>query len=181
MIPRMNDRRETRLLDWKAWIKDLILSVFIAGVIIVFLYQPVRVEGTSMMPLLLDQERIFINKFIYKFDNIHRGDIVVFWYPLDPSKSYVKRIIALPGETVKITGGRVLINGRELREDYLRTDYRDSQSLPAVRVETDHYFVMGDHRTSSNDSRAWGTVARSFIYGRAVLVYWPVSHFGRVQ
>ena len=167
--------------DARAWTRDLALSVLIAGVIIVFLYQPVRVEGTSMMPLLNDQERIFINKFVYKFETIHRGDIVVFWYPLDPGKSYIKRVIGLPGETVKISGGHVFVNGRALQESYIRPEYLDQQSYPPTAVEPDHYFVLGDHRNSSNDSRSWGTVARSFIYGKAVLVYWPMSRFGRVD
>jgi signal peptidase I len=103
---------------------------------------------------------------------------VVFWYPLDPSKSYIKRVIGLPGEALKISSGRVYVNGQELRESYLRPQYLDHQNYPALLVEPGHYFVLGDHRNSSNDSRSWGTVARSFIYGKAVLVYWPVNRFG---
>ncbi len=170
-------RTPEAFFNFKAWARDLAISVIIAGLIIVFLYQPVKVEGTSMMPWLTDQERIFINKFVYKFENIQRGDIVVFWYPLDPSKSYIKRVIGLPGETVKITNGRVFINGRELSEPWVVPAYYDRQSYAPVRVEPDHYYVLGDHRNSSNDSRTWGTVARSFIYGKAVLIYWPVEKF----
>jgi signal peptidase I len=165
----------------KAWARDLVVSLFIAGVFIVFLYQPVKVEGTSMMPQLYDQERIFINKFVYKFETIQQGDVVVFWYPLDPTKSYIKRIIGLPGDIVRISGGRVMVNGAVIKEPYVAPEYFDNQSYPPVKVEPDHYFVMGDHRNSSNDSRAWGTVARSYIYGKAVLVYWPMRLFGRVQ
>ena len=165
----------------KAWARDLVVSLFIAGVFIVFLYQPVKVEGTSMMPQLVDQERIFINKFVYKFETIQQGDVVVFWYPLDPSKSYIKRVIGLPGDIVRISGGRVLVNGQALPEPYVAAEYFDRQSYPPVQVEPEHYFVMGDHRNSSNDSRAWGTVARNYIYGKAVLVYWPMKFFGRVQ
>ncbi len=171
----------TSLFDLRAWARDLVVSLFIAGIFIVFLYQPVKVEGTSMMPQLLDQERIFINKFVYKFDDIQRGDVIVFWYPLDPTKSYVKRVIGLPGDSVKVTGGKVLIDGKPINEQYVRAEYFDHQSYPAVHVEPDHYYVMGDHRNSSNDSRAWGTVGRRYIYGKAVLVYWPMNHFGRVQ
>lgn len=174
-------QKPSSFFDIRAWARDLVVSLFIAGIFIVFLYQPVKVEGTSMMPQLLDQERIFINKFVYKFDNIQRGDVVVFWYPLDPTKSYVKRVIGLPGDEVRVQAGRVLINGKPLEEDYVRPEYFDRQSYPPVNVDTDHFYVMGDHRNSSNDSRAWGTVARSYIYGKAVLVYWPMNHFGRVQ
>jgi len=130
-----------------------------------------------MMPGLTDQERIFINKFVYRFESIKRGDVVVFWYPIDPSKSYIKRVIGLPGEVVRITGGSVYINGQLLSEPYILSDYLDRQSYPSALVEPDHFFVLGDHRNSSNDSRSWGTVAREQIYGKAVLVYWPVDKF----
>ena len=89
----------------RVWTRDLLIAIGLALVIIVFLYQPVKVEGTSMAPLLSDQERIFINKFVYRFEAIHRGDVVVFWYPLDRSKSFIKRVVGLPGETVEIRHG----------------------------------------------------------------------------
>ena len=142
-------------LRWNAWVwvRDFAISIIIAALIIVFLYQPVKVEGTSMMPWLTDQERIFINKFVYKFEDIQRADVVVYWYPLDPSKSYIKRVIGLPGEVVRITNGRVYINNRLLSEPYVVADHIDHQSYPPVPVEPDHYYVLGDHRNSSNDSR----------------------------
>src|SRR5436305_9639219 len=119
-----------------AWFRDLVFSVLIAVILIVFIYQPVKVEGTSMMPTLTDQERIFINKFTYKFGlgNIERGDTVVFWYPEDnpPTKSYIKRVIGLPGDHVRIEAGRVYVNGRELVEEYVPDEYRDSSSWPRV-------------------------------------------------
>ena len=95
-------------LRWelRAWTRDLLLAIGLAMVIIIFLYQPVKVEGTSMAPLLTDQERIFINKFVYRFEPIERGDVVVFWYPLDHSKSFIKRVVGLPGEMVEIRQGR---------------------------------------------------------------------------
>ena len=175
------EEKPTSFFDLRAWARDIFVSVLVAAVIIVFLYQPVKVEGTSMMPELTDQERIFINKFVYKFEPIQRGDIVVFWYPLDPSKSYIKRVIGLPGDTVKISGGRVFVNGQELVEPYVLSDYLDRQNAPLVRVEPEHYYVLGDHRNSSNDSRSWGTVARKYIYGKAVLVYWPPTKFGMLR
>jgi signal peptidase I len=157
--------------------------VLIAVVLIVFIYQPVKVEGTSMMPALTDQERIFINKFTYRFGiaNIQRGDMVVFWFPGDITKSYIKRVIGLPGDTVEIDHGTVIVNGRPLSEDYVPKDYRDSQSLAPERIEADRYFVLGDHRISSSDSRGWGTVPRKNIYGKAVFVYWPLDKMGRVH
>jgi signal peptidase I len=168
-------RRELR-----AWTRDLLLAIGLALVIIVFLYRPVKVEGTSMAPLLEDQERIFINQFVYRFEGIQRGDVIVFWYPLDRSKSFIKRVIALPGETVEIRQGRVYVNGDGLKEPYVPPQFSDSTNYGPLHVPTEHYFVMGDHRISSNDSRVFGPVARRYIYGRAVFAYWPFAHFGSI-
>lgn len=174
--PGSSLRRELR-----AWARDLLLAIGLALVIIVFLYQPVKVEGTSMAPLLADQERIFINKFVYRFEPIQRGDVVVFWYPLDRSKSFIKRVIGLPGETVEIRHGRVYVNGTLIEEPYVPPQYADSSNYGPVRVPANHYFVLGDHRISSNDSRVFGPVASRFIYGRAVFAYWPFEHFGAIS
>jgi signal peptidase I len=165
----------------RVWTRDLLIAIGLALVIIVFLYQPVKVEGTSMAPLLSDQERIFINKFVYRFEPIDRGDVVVFWYPLDRSKSFIKRVIALPGETIEIRRGVVYINGHEISEPYVPPQYADVSDYPATKVPSNSYFVMGDHRISSNDSRVFGVVSSQFIYGRAVFAYWPVDHFGSLS
>ena len=168
------------LLGAAYWLRDLMLSVVIAVVIILFLYQPVKVEGTSMMPALEDQERIFINKFVYRFGfgEIEHGDTVVFWFPRDPSKSYIKRVIGLPGDTIEVREGEVRLNGAPVNEPYVAKEFRDRITVPATRVPPDSFYVMGDHRTSSNDSRSWGVVPRHFIYGKAVLVYWPLEKMG---
>jgi signal peptidase I len=175
-IPGHSLRNEIRV-----WTRDLLIAIGLALVIIVFLYQPVKVEGTSMAPLLSDQERIFINKFVYRFEPIERGDVVVFWYPLDRSKSFIKRVVGLPGETVEIRQGDVYVNGTPLPEPYVPAQYEDLSDFGPVRVPRDSYFVMGDHRISSNDSRVFGPVANRFIYGRAVFAYWPVDHFGSLS
>ena len=163
--------------------RDLAFSVLIAVILIVFIYQPVKVEGTSMMPTLTDQERIFINKFTYHFGlgSIERGDMVVFWYPGDPSKSYIKRVIGIPGDTVYIDAGQVFVNDRALVESYIPEDYRDRVSWEEHRVPRGEYFVLGDHRSSSSDSRTWGFVKRDAIYGKAVFVYWPLKNMGRLR
>jgi signal peptidase I len=166
--------------ELKGWVRDLAVAVTLAMVIIVFLYQPVKVEGTSMAPLLSDQERIFINKFVYRFEPIGRGDVIVFWYPLDHSKSFIKRVIGLPGETIELRRGRLFINAKEISEDYVPASFFDGTSYGPLRIPQGNYFVMGDHRDSSNDSRMFGTVARDYIYGKAVFAYWPVDHFGSI-
>ncbi|HVC00091.1 MAG TPA: signal peptidase I [Candidatus Dormibacteraeota bacterium] len=164
----------------RTWLRDLAVALALAMFIVVFLYQPVKVEGTSMAPTISDQERIFINKFVYHFEPIHRGDVVVFWYPLDPSKSFIKRVVGLPGETVTIRSGHVYVDGREIREPYVLPRYLDDASYPPVYVPAGEYYVMGDHRDSSNDSRVFGPVPRRYIYGKAVFAYWPVDRFGSI-
>ena len=163
------------------WLRDLIISLAISAFIIIFLYQPVKVEGTSMMPSLEDQERIFVNKFVYRLEPIERGDVVVFRYPRDPSKSYIKRVIAMAGDRVRIDGGQVYVNGEPLDETYVPSDYTDQRSYQEVVVPAHCYFVLGDHRSMSNDSRDFGSVNQGFIYGKAVFGYWPMEKLGRVR
>jgi len=165
------------------WARDLMISVVLAIFVILFIYQPVKVEGTSMMPTLDDQERIFINKFVYRFHfgNIDRGDTVVFWFPGDPTKSYIKRVIGMPGDRVEVDEGKVIVNGQALVEDYVPPEFRDQSSMPLRVVPEDEYFVLGDHRSSSNDSRAWGMVPRRYIYGKAVFIYWPLDKMGLLR
>src|SRR3984885_11879427 len=164
-----------------SWLRDLTLSIVIAIIIILFLYQPVRVEGTSMMPSLVNEERIFINKFVYRFADIERGDTVVFQFPRDSSKSYIKRVIGMPGDSVVVDHGTVIVNGKPLAEPYVPPENRDETSYAAIQVEPDSYYVLGDHRNSSNDSRSWGTVKRGYIYGKAVFVYWPLDRLGLLR
>jgi signal peptidase I len=164
--------------ELRSWTRDMAVFLGLILVVIIFLFQPVKVEGTSMAPLLTDQERIFINKFVYRFEPIERGDVVVFWYPLDRSKSFIKRVIGLPGETIEIRSGRLYVNAKELGEPYVPAMYLDGSNYGPVQIPVGNYFVMGDHRDSSNDSRVFGPVGRPYIYGKAVFAYWPADHFG---
>jgi signal peptidase I len=163
------------------WLRDLIVSLAISAFIIVFIYQPVKVEGTSMMPSLQDQERIFVNKFVYRLEPISRGDIVVFRYPRDPTKSYIKRVIGEAGDRIRIDSGQVYVNGEAIEEDYVPPVYADARSYPELVVPKESYFVLGDHRSMSNDSRDFGAVNQSYIYGKAVFGYWPMDKLGRVR
>jgi signal peptidase I len=163
------------------WLRDLFVSAAASVLIITFLYQPVRVEGTSMLPRLEDRDRLFINKFVYHVSAIERGDVVVFHYPRDPEKSYIKRVIALPGDRLWIDHGQVWLNGKPLREGYVPEDYRDSRSMGEIIVPAESFFMMGDHRSISSDSREFGPVERSLIYGKAVFIYWPAKDAGVVH
>ncbi len=184
-------RHESRQGLWTEGLRllrDIFLIVVVFILFGVFFVQPVVVEGTSMLPQLHDGERLLVNKLVYykiksiSWGHIERGDIVVFWFPNDPDKSYVKRVIGLPGEMVEIRNGRVFVNGTELNEDYL--DIEHNQSLPSMapkRVEEHHYFVMGDNRDNSSDSRYWGLVPEKYIYGKAFFRYWKPSSIGFLE
>ena len=169
------------LAGLRSWFRDILFAVAVAIFIVVFVVQPVKVEGTSMQPRLVDQERIFVNRFIYRFEDIQRGDVIVFWYPRDTSKSFIKRVAGVPGDVIEIRNGVVFVNGNEVKEPYLPPEFRDHESYGKTVVPSGQYFVLGDHRNSSNDSRNWGCVPRDLIYGKAIFRYWPVSRFGLVE
>lgn len=168
-------------MELRNWLRDILFAGLTAVLIVVFLVQPVKVEGTSMQPRLSDQERIFVNKFVYHVSEINRGDIVVFWYPKDSTKSFIKRVIALPGERAEIRDGIVYVNGMRLEEPYVPTEFVDPSSFGPIIVAQGSYFVLGDHRNSSNDSRNWGLVPASNIFGKAVFRYWPISKLGLIE
>ena len=171
----------TPQVNASSWLRDLLFSIVVSFLIITFLYQPVRVEGTSMMPELRDQERLFINKYAYRFEPVRRDDVVVFLYPRDHQKSYIKRVIAIPGDTLRIDDGEVYVNGKAVPESYVPSEYQDERSYPPITLAANQYFVMGDHRSISSDSREFGPVDRSLIYGKAVFVYWPLDKLGVVR
>ena len=182
--PDEPERRAGVIRRWAGTaFRDLGLSVVIAFLIIVFLYQPVKVEGTSMMPSIGDQQRVFVDKFFFQigFSEIHRGDVVVFWFPMDQRVSYIKRVIGVPGDTIAVKGGAVRLNGHFLREPYVPAEFRDEAEMPEIHLGKDEFLVLGDHRNSSNDSRTWGPVSREFIYGKAVFTYWPLGEMKLVR
>ncbi len=169
-------------------VRDIFLIIIVFILFGVFFVQPVVVEGTSMLPQLHDGERLLVNKLVYyriqsvSWGHIERGDIVVFWFPNDPDKSYVKRVIGLPGETVELKNGRVIVDGKELSEDYLNDEYTQSMPPPMVKkVDEHHYFVMGDNRDNSSDSRYWGLVPEKYVYGKAFFRYWKPSNIGFLE
>ena len=165
----------------RAWARDLLLALCFAFVIIVFLYQPVKVEGTSMAPLISDQERIFINKFVYRFEPIERGDVVVFWYPLDRSKSFIKRVVGLPGDMVEIREGRVYVNGISLPSRICCRAIWMTEVLARFAYPR-RIFCDGRPSRSVQMIRAFsGRCRERFIYGKAVFAYWPVDHFGSIS
>lgn len=150
-----------------------VLYYGLAFLMVVFVAQPVRVEGKAMMPGLKNGDKVLMKK---KFSDLNRSDIVVHYYPLDTDLSYIKRIIGLPGETLMIEDGKVFINGTQIEEPYLLDEWRSADSLPEpVKIPDGHYFVLGDNRRNSSDSRYWGTVPRNLIYGKYWFRYWEAE------
>lgn len=215
-IQKISDEsRRTLWAEARLLIRDLVFALMFVSLVMVFVVQPVKVEGTSMLPRLHDGERIFVNKLIYYkvpepepdgwakaqgiggvithgvksvlypvWPRLDRGDVIVFWYPNDPDKSYVKRIIGLPNETVEIRNGKVIINGQELNETYIDPNLNGATltiSQPPTLVKDHYYFVMGDNRDNSSDSRSWGLVPEKYIYGKALFRYWPLSSVGVIS
>ncbi|HET7291332.1 MAG TPA: signal peptidase I [Vicinamibacteria bacterium] len=177
-------REKTRVDLFRAVLEvlhDLSIAVLVCFFLVTFVAQAFRVQGTSMQPLLADGERIIVNKLLYRFGPIQRGDVVVFWYPKDPAVSFIKRVAGRPGDTVEIRRGQLFVNGQRVREDYVLGTYRDADTLPPVVVPPGYYYVLGDHRTSSNDSRTWGEVPERYIYGKAWFRFWPLSKLGPIR
>ncbi len=175
-----------------AWVKTLLSAAVYATLIVTFGVQVARVEGQSMAPTLVDQDRLIVNKFTYRFcisipplhlgcrdprpsdASGYPGDIVMLYYPVDPDKSFVKRVIAEAGDTVQITDGRVFVNDFRVSDEYVAPDYRSHENHGPEVVPEGYYFVMGDHRNNSSDSRHWGPVPKKYIIGRVQLRWWPV-------
>ncbi len=158
-----------------AWVKTLVSAAVYATLIVTFGFQVARVEGQSMAPTLEDQDRLIVNKLAYRIGEPRRGDIVMLYYPLNPEKSFVKRVIAEEGDTVRIIDGRVYVNDIPLQDDYVKPDYRSHDDWGPQVIPEGYDFVMGDNRSNSSDSRCWGPVPRQNIIGKASLVYWPFA------
>jgi len=159
-----------------AWFKTLASAAVYATLIVTFGFQVARVEGMSMAPTLEDQDRLIVNKLAYRIGEPHHGDIVMLYYPIDPNKSFVKRVIAEEGDTVRIVDGHVYVNEAAMKDDFVPEEYRAHDDWGPQVVPEGYYFVMGDHRNNSSDSRTWGEVPKKYIVGRVQLRWWPVNH-----
>jgi signal peptidase I len=159
-----------------AWLKTLASAAVYATLIVTFGFQVARVEGQSMAPTLADQDRLIVNKLAYRIGEPHVGDIVMLYYPLNPEKSFVKRVIAEEGDQVRVVDGRVYRNDVPMDDTFVPTEYRSHDDWGPQVVPEGYYFVMGDHRNNSSDSRHWGFVPKKYIIGRVQLRWWPLPH-----
>ena len=145
-----------------------------ATLIVTFGFQVARVEGLSMAPTLADQDRLIVNKFIYRISAPRKGDIVMLYYPVNPDKSFVKRVIAEEGDQVRIVDGKVFVNDVPMPDEFVIPEHRSHDDYGPKVIQEGYYFVMGDHRNNSSDSRHWGEVPKKYIIGRVQLRWWPI-------
>jgi signal peptidase I len=157
-----------------AWFKTLASAAVYATLIVTFGFQVARVEGQSMAPTLADQDRLIVNKLVYRFGAPRRGDIVMLYYPLNPDKSFVKRVIAEEGDQVRVVDGRVYVNEVPMSDDFVPPEYRSHDDWGPQVIPEGYYFVMGDHRNNSSDSRHWGFVPKKYIIGKVQVRWWPL-------
>ena len=174
------------------YLESLLVTVILALFGTSFVVQAFKIPSQSMEKTLLVGDHLLVNKFVFggrgawydkylPYRPLERGDIIVFKFPYQDHPHFVKRVIGLPGDTVAVQDGFAIVNGKKLVENYVPPDYRDDRPYSPTVVPPDDYFVLGDHRISSNDSRAWGFVPRSYIYGKAVFVFWPLDRIGSVH
>jgi len=158
-----------------AWFKTLVSAAVYATLIVTFGFQVARVEGQSMAPTLEDQDRLIVNKLAYRLHDPQVGDIVMMYYPVDPEKSFVKRVVAEPGDSIRSVMGQVYRNDVPLNDDFIPPEYRSRDTWGPEIVPEGHYFVMGDHRNNSSDSRTWKFVPAKYIIGKVQLRWWPLD------
>jgi len=179
-LPRNGASFADDALGWRdcivRWIKTVITAAVYTKLIVLFLVQVARVEGHSMAPTLANHDRLIINKFTYQVSPPRRGDIVMFYYPLNPDEAFVKRVIAEEGDTVRISGGHVYVNDPPVEDSYVAPQYRSHEDFGPETVRSGFYFVLGDHRNDSSDSRDWGLVPKKYIVGKVDARWWPVTH-----
>ncbi len=173
---------ETAIGPWKrmgseilAALQTLVSAAVYATLIVTFGFQVARVDGLSMAPTLEDHDRLIVNKLVYELGDPRPGDIVMLYYPLNPDKMFVKRVIAREGDTVRIVDGRVYVNDVPLHDDYVPAEFRSHDDWGPQVIQQGYYFVMGDHRNNSSDSRHWGPVPKKYIVGKVKVRWWPLQ------
>ncbi|HUR33403.1 MAG TPA: signal peptidase I [Vicinamibacterales bacterium] len=161
--------------ELSAGVQTLFSAAVYATLIVTFGFQVARVDGLSMAPTLEDHDRLIVNKLVYEIGDPRPGDIVMLYYPLNPEKMFVKRVIASEGDVVRIVDGHVYVNDIPLHDDYVPEEFRSHDDWGPTVIQQGYYFVMGDHRNNSSDSRHWGQVPKKYIVGKVKVRWWPLQ------
>ncbi|MGB3976831.1 MAG: signal peptidase I [bacterium] len=176
------------LREIKDWSRSLLWGAIFVYFFTSYVFKAYKVEGRSMQPLLQNGERIFVNRLIYRLDDIERGDIVVFYHPAEPKDFFIKRVLGLPGETIEVRRGKVFINNQQIDDHFVPAYFSSRENVKSLIIPQGHYFVSGDHRNQSYDSRIWANepnkspfVPEQYIMGRASFRYWPLTSFGFIK
>jgi signal peptidase I len=176
-VPSSRPSAFQRLLDELfAWFKTLVSAAVYATIIVTFGFQVARVDGESMIPTLENRDRLIVNKLVYQWTDPKVGDVVMHYWPEDPSKSFVKRVVAAEGDTIRSDAGKIYRNDVLMDDSFIPAEYRMQDTWGPVTVRRGYYFVLGDHRNNSSDSRIWGDVPKKYIIGKIQLRWWPVNH-----
>ncbi len=175
----MTQPKETGVSIWRDLFESVVLAVVLAALLRMFIIQPFYIPSQSMEPTLLVNDRIIVNVLLYHFRPPQRGDVVVFRYPLDPSRDFIKRLVAFGGETVEVRNNNLIVNGVRIAEPYL--PHEVMADYGPFTVPQGCYFVMGDNRNNSDDSRVWGALPKKNMIGKAFLIYWPPGRMGLIK
>lgn len=182
MKPKEPKKRKNLKEEVWEWIKSLVVAFVLAMFIRTFFFQAFKIPSSSMYPTLQIGDHLIANKLVYRFREPERGEIVIFKFPENTQRDFVKRLIGLPGEKVRINDGKIYINGKAVTESRLTSRYYfNDEGMPETDVPSDSYFVLGDNSANSYDSRYWGFVPRKDLLGEALFIYWPPKRWGIIK
>ena len=178
--------RDVWVREAKEWINSILLALLLTLIIRTYVVQAFKIPSGSMRPTLMEGDKLFVNKYVYRFEKPHRGDIIVFKYPVDLKKDFIKRLIGLPGETIEIRDGKIHVDGR-IQEDpstlgkfYYYNHEPYGGPGDKIQVPENTYYVLGDNSANSTDSRFWGFVPKKNVLGKAIFRWWPPQRIGRI-
>ena len=179
--------KEVLMREAKEWAQSILVALVLTLIIRTFVVQAFKIPSGSMRPTLLEGDKLFVNKYIYRFKAPKRGDIIVFKYPVDPKKDFIKRLVASGGEEVEIRDGKIYVSGKVLDDPRTFGKFyyynHDPYGSPreTIKVPEENYFVLGDNSANSTDSRFWGFVPKKNVLGKAIFRWWPLNRFGKIK
>lgn len=179
--------KEFLIREGKEWAHSIIVALILTLIIRTFVIQAFKIPSGSMRPTLLEGDKLFVNKYIYRFESPKPGDIIVFKYPVDPKKDFIKRLVALGGDEVELRDGKIYVNNKALEDPatfgkfYYYNHDPYGGPFETIKVPQDSYYVLGDNSANSTDSRFWGFVPKKNVLGKAIFRWWPLNRVGKLK